>query len=60
MDKLDRQEFKKILKSCLKEMLENEELDLEIYITRDSKNNEYMNISVLLDDCVVMTKQERQ
>ena len=41
-------------------MLENEELDLEIYITRDSKNNEYMNISVLLDDCVVMTKQERQ
>ena len=57
---MERQEFKEMLKSCLKEMLENEELDLEIYITRDSKNNEYMNISVLIDDCVVMTKQERQ
>ena len=41
-------------------MFENEEIKLDIYITKDSRNNEYMNITVEIDDCVVMTKQERQ
>ena len=57
---MDRHEFKEMLKSCLKEMFENEEIELDIYITKDSMNNEYMNITVEIDDCVVMTKQERQ
>ena len=57
---MDRQKFKEMLKSCLKEMFENEEIELDIYITKDSRNNEYMNITVEIDDCVVMTKQERQ
>ena len=57
---MDRQNFKEMLKSCLKEMFENEEIEFDIYITKDSRNNEYMNITVEIDDCVVMTKQERQ
>ena len=57
---MERHEFKEMLKSCLKEMFENEEIELDIYITKDSRNNEYMNITVEIDDCVVMTKQERQ
>ena len=60
MECMDRQNFKEMLKSCLKEMFENEEIEFDIYITKDSRNNEYMNITVEIDDCVVMTKQERQ